>query len=56
MALEAGDLINAGTSPGVGMGMTPPTYLREGDIVELGISGLGQRHQRIVAADHVAVG
>ena len=39
MVLEPGDLINTGTPPGVGMGMTPPTYLRAGDVVELGIDG-----------------
>jgi 2,4-didehydro-3-deoxy-L-rhamnonate hydrolase len=50
MILEAGDLINTGTPPGVGMGMKPPTYLREGDLVELGIDGLGQQRQRMVAA------
>jgi len=50
MVLEPGDLINTGTPPGVGIGMTPPTYLREGDIVELGIPGLGQQRQQLVAA------
>ena len=45
MVLEPGDLINTGTPPGVGLGMTPPTYLRAGNVVGLGITGLGaQRH------------
>ena len=45
MTLEAGDLISTGTPPGVGMGMKPPRYLREGDVVELGIDGLGKQRQ-----------
>ena len=36
--------------PGVGMGATPPTYLRPGDVVELGITGLGRQRQTVVAA------
>jgi len=45
MVLEPGDLINTGTPPGVGLGMVPSTYLRAGNVVELGVSGLGdQRH------------
>lgn len=51
MVLEPGDLINTGTPPGVGLGMTPPQYLKTGDIVRLGISGLGEQEQRIVAWD-----
>ncbi len=50
MVLEAGDLINTGTPPGVGMGMTPPTYLSAGDVVELGIAGLGAQRQQVVPA------
>lgn len=50
MVLEPGDLINTGTPPGVGMGMTPPTYLAVGDVMELGISHLGTQRQRLVAA------
>lgn len=45
MTLEAGDLIPTGTPPGVGMGMKPPRYLREGDVVELSIEGLGKQRQ-----------
>ncbi len=50
MVLEPGDLINTGTPPGVGMGADPPTYLRPGDVMELGIEGLGVQRQRVVAA------
>lgn len=46
MELRPGDIITTGTPPGVGMGMNPPVYLDEGDVIELGITGLGsQRHQ-----------
>lgn len=45
MALEPGDLINTGTPPGVGMGMDPPRYLRDGDVVELTATGLGRQRQ-----------
>lgn len=51
MVLEPGDLINTGTPPGVGMGMKPPTYLQVGDVVELGIDGLGRQRQRVIAHD-----
>jgi len=50
MVLEPGDLINTGTPPGVGMGLKPPTYLQAGDVVELGIQGLGSQRQQIVPA------
>jgi 2-keto-4-pentenoate hydratase/2-oxohepta-3-ene-1,7-dioic acid hydratase in catechol pathway len=50
MVLEPGDLINTGTPPGVGMGLNPPTYLRVGDVVELGITGLGRQRQLVVPA------
>jgi 2-keto-4-pentenoate hydratase/2-oxohepta-3-ene-1,7-dioic acid hydratase in catechol pathway len=46
--LEPGDLINTGTPPGVGMGMQPPTYLQPGDVMELGIDGLGTQRQTVV--------
>lgn len=45
MTLEAGDLISTGTPPGVGMGLKPPRYLKAGDMVELGIEGLGRQRQ-----------
>ncbi|MGW5569899.1 fumarylacetoacetate hydrolase family protein [Nocardia thailandica] len=48
MVLEPGDLINTGTPPGVGMGHTPPIWLREGDVMELHIEGLGHQRQRVL--------
>ena len=48
MTLEPGDLITTGTPPGVGMGMKPPRYLRRGDVLRLGIDGLGQQQQLVV--------
>ncbi|PZG15451.1 fumarylacetoacetate hydrolase family protein [Nonomuraea aridisoli] len=50
MVLEPGDLINTGTPAGVGMGLTPPVYLKPGDRMELGIDGLGRQSQAVVAA------
>ena len=49
MVLEPGDLINTGTPPGVGMGMKPPVYLQPGDVMTLGIQGLGTARQTVVA-------
>ncbi|HEY4927194.1 MAG TPA: fumarylacetoacetate hydrolase family protein [Roseiarcus sp.] len=49
MILEPGDVITTGTPPGVGMGMKPPRFLKAGDTVSLGIEGLGQQAQRVVA-------
>lgn len=49
LALEPGDLINTGTPPGVGMGATPPTYLRGGETMTLGITRLGTQTQRVIA-------
>jgi 2,4-didehydro-3-deoxy-L-rhamnonate hydrolase len=48
MALESGDVITTGTPPGVGLGMKPPTYLQAGDTIRLGITGLGEQHQKVV--------
>jgi 2-keto-4-pentenoate hydratase/2-oxohepta-3-ene-1,7-dioic acid hydratase in catechol pathway len=48
MVLEPGDLINTGTPPGVGMGHTPPIWLQPGDVMELGIDGLGSQRQRVL--------
>lgn len=48
LVLEPGDVINTGTPPGVGMGLDPPVYLQPGDVVELGIEGLGVQRQRVV--------
>lgn len=45
MVLEPGDLINTGTPAGVGLGFDPPRYLAEGDVMELGIDGLGSQRQ-----------
>ena len=50
MVLEPGDLIDTGTPPGVGMGFRPPRWLRPGDVVELGIDGLGRQRQQILEA------
>lgn len=50
MTLEAGDLINTGTPPGVGLGLKPAQYLKEGDVVELSIEGLGYQKQKCVNA------
>jgi len=49
MSLQAGDVISTGTPPGVGMGMKPPTYLKAGDVVTLGIEGLGEQRQDVIA-------
>jgi 2-keto-4-pentenoate hydratase/2-oxohepta-3-ene-1,7-dioic acid hydratase in catechol pathway len=49
MSLHPGDVISTGTPPGVGMGMKPPQYLRAGDVVELGIAGLGDQKQTFAA-------
>lgn len=49
MSLHPGDVITTGTPPGVGMGMKPPRYLKPGDVVELGIEGLGAQRQDVVA-------
>lgn len=47
--LEPGDVISTGTPPGVGMGRKPPRYLRPGDVVTLGVEGLGQQRQVCMA-------
>ena len=49
MILEPGDIVITGTPPGVGMGMKPPTYLKPGDEIRLGVEGLGEQHQHVVA-------
>jgi len=49
MSLHPGDVISTGTPPGVGMGMKPPTYLKSGDRIELGVEGLGVQKQNVVA-------
>jgi 2-keto-4-pentenoate hydratase/2-oxohepta-3-ene-1,7-dioic acid hydratase in catechol pathway len=45
MTLHPGDIVSTGTPPGVGQGFKPPRYLKAGDIVELGIEGLGTQRQ-----------
>jgi 2-keto-4-pentenoate hydratase/2-oxohepta-3-ene-1,7-dioic acid hydratase in catechol pathway len=50
MVLEPGDVVNTGTPAGVAMGMSPPAYLRAGDVVELGVDGLGEQRQTFVPA------
>ncbi len=50
MTLLPGDVLTTGTPPGVGTGMKPPQYLNVGDVVTLGIEGLGEQRQEIVAA------
>jgi 2,4-didehydro-3-deoxy-L-rhamnonate hydrolase len=50
LVLEPGDLINTGTPPGVGMGMQPQAWLQAGDVIELGIEGLGSQRQTVVPA------
>jgi 2,4-diketo-3-deoxy-L-fuconate hydrolase len=54
MSLMPGDVISTGTPAGVGLGQRPPTYLKVGDLVELGIEGLGRQKQRMVAAGAAA--
>jgi 2-keto-4-pentenoate hydratase/2-oxohepta-3-ene-1,7-dioic acid hydratase in catechol pathway len=49
LVLEPGDVITTGTPPGVGMGMKPPKFLKAGDIMELGIDGLGKQRQEVIA-------
>jgi 2,4-diketo-3-deoxy-L-fuconate hydrolase len=49
MTLEPGDIITTGTPPGVGMGMKPPTFLKPGDTIRLGIEKLGEQQQTVVA-------
>ena len=55
MILEPGDVITTGTPPGVGMGMKPQRFLRAGDVVSLGIEGLGEQRQRVTAFEGTAV-
>jgi 2-keto-4-pentenoate hydratase/2-oxohepta-3-ene-1,7-dioic acid hydratase in catechol pathway len=49
MSLQPGDIISTGTPPGVGIGQRPPVYLRAGNCVRLGIEGLGEQNQRVIA-------
>nr|WP_300311165.1 fumarylacetoacetate hydrolase family protein [Halomonas sp.] len=49
MSLQPGDVISTGTPPGVGLGQNPPVYLRPGQTMHLGIEGLGEQTQKVVA-------
>jgi len=49
MTLMPGDVISTGTPPGVGLGRKPPLYLKPGDVVELGVEGLGSQRQEVRA-------
>ena len=49
MRLEPGDVITTGTPPGVGLGRKPPLFLKAGDTMRLGIDGLGEQYQTVVA-------
>ncbi|GAA4338059.1 fumarylacetoacetate hydrolase family protein [Variovorax defluvii] len=49
MTLMPGDVITTGTPPGVGLGMKPPLYLKKGDVMTLGIEGLGEQRQEVIA-------
>lgn len=51
MSLQSGDVISTGTPPGVGHGRKPPVYLKPGDVMRLGIDGLGVQRQELVASD-----
>jgi 2-keto-4-pentenoate hydratase/2-oxohepta-3-ene-1,7-dioic acid hydratase in catechol pathway len=49
MSLQPGDIISTGTPPGVGLGQKPPIYLRPGQVMKLGVQGLGEQTQKVVA-------
>ncbi len=49
MSLQPGDIISTGTPPGVGLGQKQPVYLRPGNRIRLGIQGLGEQAQAVVA-------
>lgn len=57
MVLEPGDVITTGTPPGVGLGMHPQRFLKPGDTMRLGVEGLGEQHQRVIAwtAEHATL-
>ncbi|ARJ69731.1 fumarylacetoacetate hydrolase family protein [Paracoccus contaminans] len=50
LSLQPGDVISTGTPPGVGMGQKPPVYLKGGEVMRLGIEGLGEQQQKVVRA------
>ena len=49
MSLQPGDIVTTGTPPGVGLGQNPPVYLKVGDEMRLGIQGLGEQRQKVIA-------
>ena len=49
MSLQSGDIISTGTPPGIGMGKKPPIYLKPGDLINLGIEGLGEQNQKTIS-------
>ncbi|MEX2450588.1 MAG: fumarylacetoacetate hydrolase family protein [Rhodospirillales bacterium] len=53
MTLQAGDVVSTGSPHGSGGGLNPPVYLKEGDIIELGIGGLGSQRHEVIAWDAV---
>ncbi len=52
MSLQPGDVISTGTPPGVGLGQKPPVYLRAGNVIRLGVGGLGEQRQTVVPFRH----
>jgi len=50
MSLQPGDIISTGTPPGVGLSRTPQKFLRQGDVVTLGVEGLGEQRQVCIQA------
>ena len=50
MTLYPGDIVTTGTPPGVAMGMDPQQWLKDGDIITLGVDGLGEQRQKVVFA------
>ena len=48
MTLEPGDIIPAGTPPGVGLGQKPPVFLKPGNVMRVGIDGLGEQQQNVL--------
>jgi 2,4-diketo-3-deoxy-L-fuconate hydrolase len=53
MSLQPGDIISTGTPPGVGMGQIPPRFLEGGEVVTLGIAGLGEQSASVLPAVQV---
>jgi 2-keto-4-pentenoate hydratase/2-oxohepta-3-ene-1,7-dioic acid hydratase in catechol pathway len=51
MTLHPGDIISTGTPPGVGLGQKPPVYLEAGNVIRLGIDGLGEQAQHVVSSE-----